>query len=270
MSRTTLYKLFLRDLNYSFSYGKYKYLAFYTIIAFLALMKSLQLRELESNSVGTFFALLKDEGYFYRISDYQVPFYWDFVQFLLLFLIGDFLFQDMENNRTYLLMRCRSKLHYLVSKMCWIVAQNILMILGLFLTIYMVSSVVFADFTIGASPYFERVIETQMEIKISSVELVIRIFLGYMITGILLSVMMLMGTQFVSPVITFFGIIVVCVISTFSDLKWLPAIHSMILKQQIFNMEHQLSLSFSIIYCLSLFSVVAVIALFIFQKKDIL
>jgi hypothetical protein len=236
----------------------------------LAITKSLELKSLSSNSVDTFYSLLKDEGYLYRLSDYQVPFHWDFIQFFVLFLIGDFLFQDIENNRTYLLVRCRSKLNYVLSKMGWIVFQNLFIYITLFVVIYVISSFILKNFTIGDSGYFHKHIESLMEIKTTSQNLVVRILAGYILTSILLSSMLLLSIQFLSPIMTFFGVIIICVISTFSDSKWLPAIHSMILKQSIFNLEHQLTLSFSMIYCGILYLITTLVTLYVFQKKDIL
>lgn len=270
MTNRSFYRLFFRHVIYSFSYGKYKYTAFFIIMAFLALMTSLQLKAFGSNSVGTFFLLLQDKGYFVQLSDYEVPFYWDFIQFFVLFLIGDFLFQDLENNRAYLLMRCRSRLRYILSNICWIVSQTIFIYIGLFAVIYVVSSLVLGNFSIGESPYFQHNIASFMEIKVTPGGLVLRILVGFILTSTVLSSIQLLCIQFVPPVMAFFGVIILSSISTFSDIQWLPAIHSMILKQNIFNLEHHLTLRFSIIYCVVLYAVVTILTIFIFKKKDIL
>lgn len=270
MTNRSVFKLFSRDIIYSFSYGKYKFIVFYSFIAFLSLMNSLQIKSSESNSVGTIFSLLKDKGYIYRLSDYQVPFNWDFILFFVLFLIGDFLFQDLENNRTYLLLRCRSKITYMLSKVYWVVVQNLLIFIGVFAVIYIVSSLVLGDFSIGQSAYFNNNIASLMEIKVTPQQLLLRILLGYIMTSILLSSLQLLCIQFITPIMTYFGVIIICTISTFSDIKWLPAIHSMILKSEIFNLEHHLTLGFSMAYCAVLYVLITFMTLFFFKKMDIL
>lgn len=270
MIKWPLSKLFFRDISYSFSYGKYKYASFYSLIALLALMISLQIKPLGSNSIGTFFLLLQDKGYIRVLADYQVPLNWDFIQFFSLFLIGDFLFQDQENNRTYLLLRCRSKCHFILSRIFWIVVQNVFLYLGIIVVIYVVSSLTLGDFSIGESAYFNHNIASLMAIKVSPEQLLLRILLGFIMTSIVLSSIQLLCIQFISPTITFFGVVVISSISTFYGNKWLPAIHSMILKQDIFNLEHHLTLNFSITYCAVLYVIVTVLTIFVFKNKDIL
>ncbi|MDC3414316.1 hypothetical protein NC797_14890 [Aquibacillus sp. 3ASR75-11] len=270
MMKYSIYKLFSRDMAYSISNGKYKYVFLFSIVAILSLMTSIQLDSYGSNSVGIFYSLLKDNGYIYQLSDYQVPFNWVFIQFLVLFLIGDFLFQDLDNNRTYLLLRCRSRGRYIFSKMCWIVVQNIVLYIVIFAVIYIVSSMTIGDFSVGSSPYFENAIASQMDIQITPVQFIARILLGYIMTSIVLSSILLLGIQFISPVITYFGVIILSGVSTFSDLKWLPAIHSMILKQAIFDYEHYLTLRFSIMYSVVLYFLVSIVTFIVSRKKDIL
>ncbi|PLR78600.1 hypothetical protein CU633_05065 [Bacillus sp. V3-13] len=270
MTNHPIYKLFSRDMAYSLSYGKYKYLIFYCIIAALSLMTSLQLKSFDSNSVGTFYLLLKDNGYIKLLSEYEVPVNWTFIQFFVLFLIGDFLFQDIGKNRSYLLLRCRSKGQYILAKMGWIVAQSMILYIGVFVVIYFVSSLVLCDFSIGASPFFTDMIAPLMEIRITPGDLILRIILGYFMTTLVLSSIQLLCIQFISPAIAYFGVIILGGISTFSDLKWLPAIHSMILKQTIFDIEHQLTLRFSILYSLVLYVLISIITFFVFKEKDIL
>ena len=270
MTNCSFFKLLYRHILYSFSYGKYKYSIFFGFMALLALMKSLQLTHVESNSVGTFYWLFKDNGYISRLADYQVPFYWVFIQFFVLFLISDFLFQDLENNRSYLLMRCRSKVQYILSNICWIVVQTLFIFIGLFAVIYIVSSLTLGDFSLGESVYFQQNIASLMEMKESPGSLVLHMFTGFFLTTIVLSSIQLLCMQFFSPIISFFGVIILSSLSTFSDIKWLPAIHSMILKQNIFNIEHHLTLSYSIMYCIGLYAIVTILTILVFRKKDIL
>ncbi|TCP29949.1 hypothetical protein EV207_10743 [Scopulibacillus darangshiensis] len=268
MKKRPMLKLFFHDFTYGFSYGKHKYIVFYSMIGLLSLMISFQLKPLGSNSIATFFLLLKDNGYIKQLSDYQVPFYWDFIQFSVLFLIGDFLFQDIENKRIYLLLRSRSKSHYILSKIFWVVVQNILIYIGLFTTIYIISSLALGDFSLGKSPYFKQNIVPLMVTKVTPGQLLLNILLGFIITSVLLSSILLLFIQFSPPIMIFFGVIVISSISTFSSIKWLPAIHSMILKRDIFNMEHHLTLGFSIIYCLVLYAFVTTFTFFVFKKID--
>lgn len=270
MRKRSITKLFCRDMIYSFAYGKYKYLAFFGIIAFLALVTSLQLKPSEGNSVDIFFLLLQDNGYISEHASYRIPLYWDFVQFIILFLIADFLFHDQESNEAYLLFRCRSRLHYISTKICWIVVQNIFICSGLFVVIYAVSSLVYGDFSIKASPYFRENIESMMAINVTPEQLLLRILLGYIMTSIVLSTILLLCIQLISPIVSFLGVVILCTISTFSGIKWLPAIHSMILKTNIFDMEHHLTLPFSITYSVVVFSVTALLTIVFFKKKDIL
>lgn len=263
-------KLFFRHVSYSLSYGKYKLFIFYSIAAFLALATSIQIKTIGSNSIGAFFLLLKDNGYLYRLSDYQVPFSWDFIQFFTLFLIGDFLFHDLDSNRRYLLLRCRSKMNYILSKIIWVAVQNMFIYIGLFAVIYVISSLVLGNFSMGDSPFFNNTISSMMEIKEAPGQLLLRIFIGFEVTSLVLSSLQLLFLQFASPIVTFLSVIILSSLSTFSDSKWLPAIHSMILRQNIFDLKHHLTLGFSVAYCAIVYILVTLFTIFLFQKKDIL
>lgn len=270
MRNRTILKLFNRDFTYALSYGKYKYIVFYSLLAFLALMISLQIKSYGSNSMGIFFLLLKDKGYIQNLSDYQIPFYWDFTQFFVLFLIGDYLFQDHESNRVYVLIRCHSKMKYLFSKIYWIIVQNLLIFLGVFIVVYIISSLTLNDFSIGSSPYFLNHIEVQMANKVTPVHLLIRLFVGFVMTSIVLSCLLLLCIQFTTPIVSFLSVIILCSVSTFSGIKWLPAIHSMILRSNVFNHAHHLTFGFSISYCIGLYIIITLLTLFVFKNIDFL
>ena len=267
MTDKSLYRLLIHDFKYSLSYGKYKFLVFYGVIVILAILFSLQQKDLTGNSVTVIFSLLKDEGYFYQLSDYILPFNWAFIQICTLFLISDYLFFDQENNKNYLLLRAHSKKNYITSKLIWIVIQNILIFTLLFFTIYLVSSLVTEDFSLNRSVYVNHSI---VESAISPGQLVLRLLTGYMITGIVLSSILLLAMQYLLPVLSFLSVVILCSLSTFLDTKWLPAIHSMILKQDIFNNEHHFTLTFSVIYSMVVYIIVSIITLNVFKRKEFL
>lgn len=264
-----IFRLLRRDLLYSLSYGKYKYLSLFVLTAILALSKSMVLKPIGSNCVGVIYLLLQDNGYITQLSDYQVPLYWDFYQFYILFLIGDFLSHDMAKNQPYILLRSRLKINYMLSKIAWIITQTILIYVLLFAIIYIVSSLVLGTFSIGDSRYFTQTIQPTMQIHLSPEKLLIRILIGFILSGVVLSGIQLLAMQVITPMMGFLGVVILCTISTFSGLKWLPAIHSMILKQDIFNLEHHLTFTFSLWYCLITYSVVSFLSILIIKKKDI-
>ncbi|MBB2481717.1 hypothetical protein H5P36_16160 [Bacillus sp. APMAM] len=270
MKKQSMFKLILRDISYSLSYGKFKLIIFLSIIAVLTIIISVRLKTFGSDNVGIFYFLMKDNGYVLQLSDYKPPIYWFFIQFFVLFLISDYFSQDISNNRTYLLLRIHSKGKYIFSKFCWIVTQTTFIYVMIFLIIYFFSSLVTGSFSIGGSEYFNRFIASSMEILVSPGQLIFRIFLGFFLTTIVLSVMYLLFVQFIPPIVTFLGVILLSGISTISDIIWLPAIHSMIMKQAIFDGEHHLTLMFSIIYSVVLFIFLAIITFIVFRKKDML
>ncbi|GGE53103.1 hypothetical protein GCM10011391_34980 [Pullulanibacillus camelliae] len=266
----TFYRLLSHDLSYSLAYGKYKFIVFYGLIALLSLMMGAEVKSVANgNTVGTVYLLLKDNGYIKTLSDYELPYYWDFIQFFTLFLIGDFLYQDLNNNRTYVVLRCHSKLQYMLSKVCWLIIQNMLLFAGMFIVIYAVSSIVLGDFSFHSSAYFHHYIASLMNNSVSPGQLVWRIFLGYILTNLVLSSILLLLLQWLSPIVSFLGVIIISSLSTFLGTKWLPAIHSMILKQDTFNREHHLTLSFSVIYCAVCFVVIAAFTLYTFRKSEV-
>jgi hypothetical protein len=270
MTKPVILRLIIRDMLYSWSYGKLKYIIFFCILSFLSLATSLQLKPFGTNSSGVFYFLLKDNGYIRVISDYEVPVYWVFIQFYIQFLIGDFLFDDQKKNRNYLLLRSHAKGSYILAKMGWVLAQNILIYLGIYFVIYISSGLVLNDFSIGSSPFFSNHIDPTLQYPITPGQLTFRILAGYFLTSLVLSSIQLLCIQFISPFITYFGVIILSGISTFSDIKWLPAIHSMILKQAVFDSDHNLTFHFSIVYSVVLYILVSLAAYSVFRKKDIL
>ncbi|WP_077324727.1 hypothetical protein [Virgibacillus siamensis] len=268
MNAKGFYKLFIRDLINSWQYGKIKYLVFFTIIIFLSTMKSLQIKQFDANSVGTFFLLLQDNGKIKHITDYQIPFYWNFIQFFILFLIGDYLFNDFQRNKTYALIRSGSRTAYISAKICWIFIQNIITVALLFLAIYVSSGVVLNDFSIGISDYFLTAIEPAMNMETSPEQLLFQMLVGFVLTSVVLSGIILLGMQFFEKITVFFSVILLCSISTFYGSKWLPAVHSMILKHHIFSQNLSLTFSFSIIYCIFLYAILSIAIVMVFRKKD--
>ncbi|MBP3040957.1 hypothetical protein J9303_15825 [Bacillaceae bacterium Marseille-Q3522] len=228
-------------------------------------MISIQQKSYDGNNVTVLFRLLKDEGYFYLLTDYKIPINWIFIQLTVLFLIGDFFFQDLGKNRTYLLLRSRLKGRYILSKIVWMIVQSFVFFAGIFIVIYIVSSLVFGDFSLTETSYLKQIIGTIL----SPEEFILRILLGYFVTTIALSAVLLLCMQFIPPVVAYFAVIAVSCISTFADMKWLPAIHSMILKQAIFAPEHQLTLRYSLTYSILLFAFASLATYFVFKKKDI-
>lgn len=113
MTTPVILKLIIRDMLYSWSYGKHKYIIFFCILSFLSVATSLQLKPFGSNSSGVFYFLLKDNGYIRVISDYEVPVYWVFIQFYIQFLIGDFLFDDQKKKSQLSIVKesCEGILH---------------------------------------------------------------------------------------------------------------------------------------------------------------
>lgn len=263
-------RLFFRDVIYSVSYGKIKYLAFFAIAACLTIMKSVEIKPFSANSVDVMFLMLQDNGTIRRAADYQVPFYWEFIQFFPLILIGDFLHQDESSNRTYLLLRCRSKIRYMTAKIGWMTWQSGWLFILLFFLIYVLSSLILGDFSLGSSSYFHQQIMPMMEAKASPASLFVHLFIGFVVTTMVLSALQLLCIQFISPIATLFIMICLCSLSTFSSSKWLPAIHSMILKRNFFDTAHHFTLGFSVAYSLLVYVLACVFAIYAFVKKDIL
>lgn len=264
------FKLFLRDLTYSHSYGKYKYFIFYCIVIILTVAETLPLKELDGNSVDVFFLLLKDVGYFIQSSGYEIPVNWIFIQFFILFLITDFLVHDAETNSSYLILRIKRREQYILSKLIWIVIQNILVYFGLFIVIYVISSLLLGDFSLEASSYFQDTIQSQAAISINPIQLILHLFFGYVLTSIVLSGIFLLCTQFFASTVSFCFVLILGSLSIFIDWKWLPAIHSMILKSNLFDLEHHLSLTFSFVYSVFVYILSAFFTFIVYRKTDIL
>lgn len=105
-------------------------------------------------------------------SGYEIPVNWIFIQFFILFLITDFLVHDAETNSSYLILRIKRREQYILSKLIWIVIQNILVYFGLFIVIYVISSLLLGDFSLEASSYFQDTIQSQAAISINPIQLI--------------------------------------------------------------------------------------------------
>ncbi|TGA96892.1 hypothetical protein E4665_13600 [Sporolactobacillus shoreae] len=266
----SFFRLFWRDVTYSFSYGKYKYLIFLAYMAALAYAISLRNQSIGTNGLDTFFLLMRDNGYIKTLTDYVIPYYWDFTQFFALFLTADYLIHDFRQNQLYVLLRCQSKRQYIMSKIVWLIIQNLALYLCLFAAVYLASGSVTHDFSLNASSYFHQFIEPMMQSKVSSGLLVTRLLIGFIATSTVLSSLLLLLIHWLQPIIAFFCVVVLCTLSTFLDSKWLPAIHSMILKQDIFDLEHHLTLGFSLAYSACLFLAVSTVTLYICKQRELL
>ncbi|MFD2752174.1 hypothetical protein ACFSUM_17435 [Virgibacillus siamensis] len=262
------FKLLFRDLINSWQYGKFKYIVFFIMIIFLSVMKSLQIKQFDASSVGTFFLLLQDNGYIKHITDYQIPFYWNFIQFFILFLIGDYLFYDSQKNKTYALIRSGSRTAFISAKIGWIIIQNTIIVVCLFLVIYISSGIIFGDFSIDRSDYFLNRIQPFMNISTSPEKLLVQLLVGFILSSVVLSGIILLGMQFFEKISVFFSVIILCSISTFYGGKWLPAVHSMIMKHHIFSQDYSLTFLFSIIYCICFYIILGIAVVLAFRRKD--
>jgi hypothetical protein len=269
-NKSKFFPLLKRDIKLSFFYSKYKYLVFFTFLSILTVSKSLSVKNLGGGNVDVFFLLLKDEGYFLNLSDISIPVNWIFIQYATLFLISDYYVNDFKNNSIYILVRTQNKSAFFLSKVVWLIWQILIVFISISLIVYLVSSAILGSFSIKFTPLYKVMITTQLDIKVTPLILVLHILIGFILTTLILSIFQLLCMQFLTPIISYFCVISISSISIIADSKWLPAIHSMILKQEIFDVDHALSFQFSITYCVIIFILLAFISTYIYQRKDIL
>ncbi|SDL90219.1 hypothetical protein [Sediminibacillus halophilus] len=269
--RLVFTRLLYRDIAYSFSYSKIKYGIFFILTALLAAGKALQLQGIDSaGSVDVLYFMLKDEGYFLNLDNYQVPVDWIFFQTVALFLLSDYYVHDLGRNALYVTIRSSSKTTFLLAKLFWLILQTTGLFVGLFLVVFCVTGLVLGHFSLEVTPFYQHHIMPMLQLDRSPLQLMAQLLIGYIVTTLVLSMIQLLLVQFLDPVVLFLIVVLLLGISTIGDSRWLPAIHSMILRQEIFDLEHALSWQFSYLYSAALFIVLSIAALLVYRRKDIL
>lgn len=257
-----LFSLIKRDFTFTFKAILIKNILFQIVFLCISLFYIINLKgHYNVNYAKMVFENLKGILYYNQGDGFQLPMIWIIINFFIIFILANYMYDDLKNNGIYILTRIKKSKYFYYAKILWIIGNVFIYYLLIFLIMLIVSKV----FLHGDCKYIFIV-----GIKVNCRVFIIKTFLLYVTTSLALVLFQNAISLFFNPVYSYLITIILIVLSVFISSKLMPGQHSLILRHAPFNKLHNLTFIKSLIYnfILSFFSVL--IGYINFLKKDIL
>lgn len=175
------------------------------------------------------------------------------INFFIVFIIGSYIYDDLKNNGVYILSRVGNTKYFWISKVLWIIINNLIYYL-----------IVFGIAVIAGKIFSGSSLEKDL------IETLGTLFILYFTTSIALCLLNATLSLIVKPVYAYLIIILLLAFSIFLKNNLLPGQHSLILRHVPFDKIYNLTLWKSLIYNF----VLSITAIFVggrvIYKKDII
>ncbi|WP_369902180.1 hypothetical protein [Bacillus manliponensis] len=268
-----LLQLIKRDLIYGFRINVLHFIFISIMISFLGAVNIYNfsqwatLNDISLNQVNTLDILyesFKGIGY-----EYEIPIVWLFINCYVIFLIGNYTYNDLFNNGPYLILRSNSKLKLWISKLVWIVCTVLFFYMVVFLIVILIS-IFFIPFQIDSwSVYGEQNILPLMAYKIEGSTFILELICLYVTSSIAISIFQVFLSFIFNSIYSYISVIVLLFASIFIFSPYLPGTHSMIMRHTLFDTSYNLSFEISILYNSILILLSSTIGAVYFNRVDI-
>ncbi|WP_062199376.1 hypothetical protein [Massilibacterium senegalense] len=237
-----------RDLLYGWMKNKSRYGVFFFLIVTLSFKNIWVLSYQNGTVLDLFLESFKSSEYLTAIEDIgDIPITWILIHFLILFIIGDFIRDDIKENAIYILTRTKRIQEYWLAKLLWIII-NVFIMYGLMFLIMYLLGVFFLQPVLEWGPISKGLLTGALLAETNGLQFLFLLFCLYSTTSIVLGFIHLMFTIFISSQYALLLTLIIVCLSIFIDYQWLPGIHSMLLKHDIFYGTSSLSIQKSFIY----------------------
>lgn len=263
------WRILKRDwfLNINNNRGKYCILFFLIII--MTIINIQLLNRNNGNILDLFYMTYKDTEYKNSNLDFQeFPFIWFLINILISSSIGNYILEDIKKDAYYVLIRCKTYTLYWLSKICFVLIHTLLIYFILFSLTFIIGAI-FLNNTLEWSLLFNPILRESIVQSITPLKFILSLFLIYSTTSIVITLLQINLSLFLGKKRGVILIIFILVLSIFSTNQYLPAIHSMLLKHDIFDKAHGLSIIDSLKYNFFLSILLIFIGYKILTKKDI-
>ena len=191
---------------------------------------------------------------------FQFPTIWLFINGFIIYAIGDYFYQDIKINGKYILIRVKKMQHIYISKIVW----SIFLVTLYYGVILFISGLLGYLFQNNTYEYIDP-----NYLKISTMSLIVNVFILYTLTSISLVVIFITLTLKIKPVYAFLIDIVPCILSLYVENKFFIGQHNLLIRHIPFDLAHNLTVYDSVIYNLIVTTFLIIIGSIAASKKEI-
>ena len=249
------------DLIHGFDFYKKKLILFLAIMLILNIGNVVAINNYNGNLIDLFFNVYKDLVFNERLLD--IPMNWLIINVFLVFILGDFIAENIKRDSNYILLRSKKICLYWISKCTWIIINVVFIYLILMGMTYLIGGCVLG-FSFGSS----HLIDVELIEEAHHLTIIISMILTYILTSIAMLFIQCILSIVINSRYSFFITAIIMTLSIVSKNKFLIGTHSMILRHSYFNGEIGLTIGFSIIYTVLMSIVLMLVGYRLLEQKD--
>lgn len=249
------------DLVHGFNFYKKKLILFLVIMVVLNIGNIVAVRNYHGNLIDLFFIMYKDVK-FDPIS-LDIPINWLIINVFVIFILGDFISENLKRDSNYILLRSKKILLYWLSKSTWIVVNMLLIYLVVMGLTYLLGGI-FLGFNLENSKFIKEAVV----MEVPHLNILIWMLITYMFTSLALTLFQTIISIVLNSRYAFLATTIILTMSIWWNNKFLVGIHSMILRHNYFNNQIGLSINFSLVYTIGISIILMVLGYKLVEHKD--
>lgn len=222
---------------------KKKLIVFLSIILIITIGSINSVKQFDGNLSDLFFMVFKDVVF--NKKELYIPVNWFLINIFIMFILGDFIHDNLRKDSTYLLLRIQKKTIFWLSKCAWVIL-NIIFIYTILIAFVFLLGGLFLGFEFGGS----TIINNQIISEVQHINILVSMIFLYILTSITLVLIQCTLSIIMNSKYSFTIVAIILSLSIVSTFKLLIGTHSMILRHDYFNSELGISVQFSILYTL--------------------
>lgn len=229
------------DIIQGFNFYKKKFILFLIIMLILNIGSIVSIINYSGNLIDLFFLIYKDLVFNKKLI--EIPINWLIINIFIIFILGDFISENIKRDSNYILLRSKKISLYWISKCTWIVINVVFIYLILMLLTYLLGGI-----ALGFSLDSSKLMNDQLVMKVPHLTIIIWMIVTYILTSIAMVFIQCTLSIVINSRYSFLITTIILTMSIVSKNKFFIGTHSMILRHNYFNVEIGLSMTFSIIY----------------------
>lgn len=249
------------DLIQGFHFYKKKLILFLVIMIILNIGNSIVLINYGGTLTDLFFLVYKDVA-FDKIS-LNIPMNWLIINIFSVFILGDFVGENMKRDSNYILLRSKKIYLYWISKCTWIITNVVFIYLILIGLTYLIGGA-----ALGFSLDSGVIIDSYLINKVPHLTVILSMAITYMLTSLVLVFLQCNLSIVMNSRYSFLITTIIMTISIVTENKFLIGIHSLILRHSYFNSDIGLTIGFSIIYTVLISFSLMILGYMVLNHKD--
>ncbi|EQB86312.1 hypothetical protein J2Z44_002495 [Clostridium punense] len=249
------------DLIHGFNFYKKKLILFLVIIIILNIGNIVAVRNYQGNLIDLFFIMYKDVKFDPTALD--IPINWLIINVFVIFILGDFISENLKRDSNYILLRSKKILLYWLSKCTWIVVNVLLIYLVVMGLTYLLGGV-----SLGFNLESSKFIKEVLVMEVPHLNILMWLVITYIFTSLALVLFQAIISIALNSRYAFLATTIILTMPIWWNNKFLVAIHSMILRHDYFNNEIGLSIAFSLVYTIGISVILMGLGYKLVEHKD--